>query len=142
MIVKLIIIIVIIFIFYFSIFYVMEKFSGNYINTNEISPDYYNKLYSSIPYDIIVKNDNMNIYDYGNDELNIKFIKVFNINYKKEIKYIEGIEWIKGGSYDYQSIIKEFLNILNTYSTFRLKVYDDKFQIIKHNLNMNNLNRN
>ena len=37
------------------------------INTNEISPDYYNKLYSSIPYDIIVKKNIIIILYNGNN---------------------------------------------------------------------------
>jgi len=138
MIIKLIIILIFILIFYLSIFYVIEKFTGNYINTNEISPDYNKNLYSSLPYDIIVKYDNMNIYDYGNDELNIKFIKVFDIKFEKEIKYIEGIEWtpwVNDNSYPYSFIIREFISILNTNKEFRLKTFDDKFKIIKHSLN-------
>ena len=115
----------------------MESFNGNYINTNEISRDY-NKIYSSLPYDITIKYDNMNSFDYGNDELNMKFLKVFDINYKKEIKYIEGIEWMewnKDKSYNYLYIINDFINILNTNKEFRLKTYDDKFKVIKHILN-------
>jgi hypothetical protein len=138
MIVKLIIILFFIFIFYISVFYVIEKFKGNYINPNEISPYYNKNLYSSLPYDIIVKYDNMNIYDYGNDELNMKFIKVFHITYQKEIKYIEGIDWsswITDKSYSYIFIINELINVLNTNKEFRLKRFDDKFQIIKHSLN-------
>jgi hypothetical protein len=140
MIIKLIIILIFIFIFYMSIFYVIEKFKGNYINTNEISVEYNKNLYStsSIPYDIIVKYDNMNIYDYGNDELNMKFLKVFHITYQKEIKYIEGIEWtswINDNSYPYSFIIHEFIHVLNTNKEFRLKRFDDKFQIIRHTLN-------
>ena len=137
MIIKIIIILIIIFIFYLSLFTIIEKFSNNYINTNEISRDYNKNLYSSLPYDITVKYDNMNIYDYGNDELNIKFIKVFNTTYQKEIKYIEGIEWSNwmNNTYPYMSIINEFIYILNTNKEFRLKTHNDKFIIINHKLN-------
>lgn len=137
MIIKIIIILIIIFIFYLSLFTIIEKFSNNYMNTNEISRDYNKNLYSSLPYDITVKYDNMNIYDYGNDELNIKFIKVFNTTYQKEIKYIEGIEWSNwmNNTYPYMSIINEFIYILNTNKEFRLKTYNDKFIIINHKLN-------
>jgi hypothetical protein len=51
------------------------------------------EIKSSLPYDIILKNENSSFYDYGNDELNEKFIKIFDINQTKLIQIIEGFEW-------------------------------------------------
>jgi hypothetical protein len=93
MILKLILIIVLIMGLFYLIFTSIEKFSNkNYTNTEEI-PLEYNKIYSSLPYDIKIKNENSSFYDYGNDELNEKFIKAFNINQRNLIKMIEGVEW-------------------------------------------------
>lgn len=137
MIIKLIIIIIFIFVFYLAIFYVMEKFTDNYRNINEYPQDYNKSLRSSLPYDIIIKNEFTNTYDYGNDELNTKFIKVFDITYQKEIKYIEGVQWSpwnNNTSYPYIPIIREFITIVNTSHEFRLKNFDDNFEIVRHML--------
>lgn len=66
----------------------------NYINTNEYSWDRLD-INSSIPYDIIIKNDKNQFYDYGNDEIDEKLMKICNINSIKVIKIIEGIKWSK-----------------------------------------------
>jgi len=93
MILKLILIIILIIGLFYLIFTSIEKFSNkNYTNTEEI-PLEYNGIYSSLPYDIKIKNENSSFYDYGNDELNEKFIKAFNINQRNLIKMIEGVEW-------------------------------------------------
>lgn len=93
MILKIILILILIICMYIFLVYYLEKFS-NYTNTGTI-PLEYNQIYSSIPYDIIVKNENSSYYDYGNDELNERFIKMFNINQLDLIKNVEGIEWTK-----------------------------------------------
>lgn len=138
MILKLIIIIFLIIGLFYLLFLSVEKFSNkNYINSEEI-PLEYNQIYSSIPYDIKVKNENSSYYDYGNDELNEKFIKIFNINQNNLIKMIEGIEWTewKNVNEDPQiikygnRIIKEFEKKLN------IKINNNpNYLIIKNNIN-------
>ena len=81
MIINLIIVIAVIIIFVIFISYQIEAFADkNYTNTKEISPDYYS-YNSYLPYDIISKNKNDVIYDFGNDELNELFRKKFKIDY-------------------------------------------------------------
>jgi hypothetical protein len=90
---KILIILLILFIFYSIININIETFATKqYTNTN-IYPWERNNIISSIPYDIILKNNKNTYYDYGNDELDEKFNKVFNLNNEKIIKTIEGIEW-------------------------------------------------
>ena len=92
---KILIIILIILIFYYVININIETFATKqYTNTNEYSWDR-NNIKSSLPYDIILKNNKNTYYDYGNDELNEKFNKIFNIDNDKIIKTIEGMEWGK-----------------------------------------------
>lgn len=93
MILKLIIIIILICGLLYLLLLSLEKFTNKNFTNSEIIPLEYNQIYSCIPYDIKIKNENSSYYDYGNDELNEKFIKVFNINQKNLIKMIEGIEW-------------------------------------------------
>jgi|688.fasta_scaffold26969_3 hypothetical protein len=92
---KILIIILIILIFYYIININIETFATKqYTNTNEYSWER-NNIKSSLPYDIILKNNKNSYYDYGNDELDNKFNKIFNINNDKIIKTIEGMEWSK-----------------------------------------------
>jgi hypothetical protein len=146
MIINIIIITIVIIIFIIVINYQVEHFTDkdtNYINPNSLPPDY-NHIYSTLPYDIKAKNDSMNIYDYGNDELNEKFISIFDIDLPKQINIIEGIEWTKWMTVDE---IKYFTNLYNYYNNAiqlfnnKLKHKDLKlpndnndFKIIKHNL--------
>ena len=152
MIIKVIIITIVIIIFFVVVKYqVKEHFTDNdtntnYRNTNSL-PANYNQIYSTLPYDIVAKNDNMNIYDYGNDELDEKFIKIFDINLPKQINLIEGIEWSKWTNVDdinYFSNLHDYYN--NTIQLFNDKLKhedlklpndnnDDYFKVIKHNLN-------
>ena len=140
MILKLILIIFLITGLFYLLFVSVEKFSNkNYINTEEI-PLEYNKIYSSIPYDIKIKNENSSYYDYGNDELNEKFIKVFNINQKNLIKMVEGIEWTEwkiindDQHINYSNkIMKEFNKKINN-DIFKIKNNPD-YIIIKNNIN-------
>lgn len=140
MILKLILIIFLIIGLFYLLFVSVEKFSNkNYINTEEI-PLEYNKIYSSIPYDIKIKNENSSYYDYGNDELNEKFIKVFNINQKNLIKMVEGIEWTEwkiindDQHINYSNkIMKEFNKKINN-DIFKIKNNPD-YIIIKNNIN-------
>ena len=92
---KILIIILIILIFYYVININIETFATKqYTNINEYSWER-NNIKSSLPYDIILKNNKNTYYDYGNDELDDKFNKIFNIDNDKIIKTIEGIEWGK-----------------------------------------------
>lgn len=145
MILKSILILLLIIGFYIAIHYNIEKFNNpNYNNTNELSTNF-SKFRSCIPYDIKYKNDKSNFYDYGNDELNEKFKKIFKINYQKQIKYIEGNEWsnwisTKPPNNSYEYIIKDFKNILNNNS--ELKINDNKYEIINHKFNRYKYNLN
>jgi hypothetical protein len=90
---KILIIILILLIFYYVININIETFATKqYTNTNLYSWER-NNIMSSLPYDIIVKNNTY--YDYGNDELDEKFINIFNIDTDKIIKTIDGMEWGK-----------------------------------------------
>lgn len=91
---KIVIIIIIVVIFYYIVNINIEKFinNKNYTNTNEY-PWERNEIKSQLPYDIKLKNNKSKLYDYGNDELNEKFNKIFKIDNLKIIKIIEGIEW-------------------------------------------------
>jgi hypothetical protein len=93
MIIKLLIIILLIILFLLFITYQLEGFSNkNYTNTN-INKEFY--PYSQLPYDITVKDKTNNIYDFGNDELNELFNKLFKINFSKIVSLTEGINWSK-----------------------------------------------
>jgi hypothetical protein len=120
---KIIIIIIIIILFYIVISLNIETFISdkNYINNNEYSWER-NKIYSSLPYDITIKNDKNNYYDFGNDELEQKLADIFEINYIKVIKMIEGIKWSKW------KLSKESKNknLLNNYYNKFLVYFTDK----------------
>jgi len=142
MIIKLVIIIVIIVIFLIVVTKQIENFTDkNYINTN-INPPDYNKIYSSLPYDIKVKNENMVIYDYGNDELNDKFNIIFNINPSKQINLIEGInwsKWIDNNEINYLSLLGTYYN--NTINNFKEKLKDNSLKLPNNNDNFNIINQ-
>jgi hypothetical protein len=141
MILKLIIIIILIIGLFYLLFVSLENFSNkNYTNNNSI-PIEYNQIYSSIPYDIKIKNENSSYYDFGNDELNEKFIKGFDINQNNLIKIIEGNEWNEWinnieepllTKYS-NHIIKEFKKKLNN-NIFKIK-NNPNYKIIKYNIN-------
>lgn len=144
MILKLIIITILILSLFYLLHISLENFSNkNYLNT-EIIPLEYNQIYSSIPYDINIKNENSALYDYGNDELNEKFAKIFDINNDKLIKYAEGIEWTKW------ILVNEtnYSNKLDSYSNLIINEFNKKldnaelklknnpnFKLIKNKLN-------
>ena len=142
MLIKLLFIIIIIILFLFIITKQIEYFTDkNYINTNIIPPDY-NKIYSSLPYDIIVKNENMKIYDYGNDELNEKFIDIFNINENSQINFIEGINWSKWiniNNITYLSLLSIYYN--NTINYFNEKLNDNSLKLPNNNDNFFIINK-
>ena len=144
MILKLIIIMILILSLFYLLHISLENFSNkNYLNT-EIIPLEYNQIYSSIPYDIKIKNENSALYDYDNDELNEKFAKIFDINNDKLIKYAEGIEWTKW------ILVNEtnYSNKLDSYSNLIINEFNKKldnpelklknnpnFKLIKNKLN-------
>lgn len=144
MILKLIIITILILSLFYLLHISLENFSNkNYINT-EIIPLEYNQIYSSVPYDIKLKNENSAFYDYGNDELNEKFAKIFDINNDRLIKYAEGVEWTKW------ILVNEsnYSNKLDSYSNLIINEFNKKldnpelklknnpnFKLIKNKLN-------
>jgi hypothetical protein len=144
MILKLIIITILILSLFYLLHISLENFSNkNYINT-EIIPLEYNQIYSSIPYDIKLKNENSAFYDYGNDELNEKFAKIFDINNDKLIKYAEGVEWTKWklvNETNYSNKLDSYSNlIINEFNKNldnpQLKLKNNpNFKLIKNKLN-------
>ncbi len=140
---KLIIITSVIIIFVVFVKYQIEDFSDkNYTNTNIISPEY-SKIYSYLPYDIISKNKENSVYDFGNDELNEKLRKQFKINYAKVISLIEGFTWSKWLQineineserlYNYYINIIEDLN--KNLKNPEFMIDNVKYLIIQHHLN-------
>ena len=144
MILKLIIITILILSLFYLLHISLENFSNkNYINT-EIIPLEYNQIYSSVPYDIKLKNENSAFYDYGNDELNEKFAKIFDINNDKLIKYTEGVEWtnwILVNETNYSNKLDSYSNnIINEFNKKldnpELKLKNNpNFKLIKNKLN-------
>jgi hypothetical protein len=141
MILKLIIIIILIIGLFYFLYISLENFSNkNFTNTNNI-PIEYNQIYSSIPYNIKIKNENSLYYDYGYDELNEKFIKIFNINHKNLIKMIEGIDWTEWKNINDEYIISKYL--LRIMKEFGKKINNEilkiknnpDYNIIKYNVN-------
>ncbi len=153
---KIFLVVITIVIFYFILTYQIEKFnnndkntsvitsSTNYINTNEYDPNYF-KINSCVPFDIVLKNENSSYYDYGNDELNMKFEKVFNLTYNKQIAILDGIEWSKWNVYInnngsikryYNKILKKFIQEIETNPLFILpNRTNEKLRVILHTLN-------
>lgn len=137
---KIIVIIIIIIAFFFVIRYQVEKFSNkNYINDNRYNTKF-NKIYSCLPYDIKVKNDNLLIYDYGNDELNEKFSVLFDLNNTdKQIKIIEGIKWTNWNNPDDLSYISPLGTYYSTIITIIEKaVKNDIFNLPNPKDNIDN----
>lgn len=144
MIIKLIIITVVIISFVIIVTYQLkEPFENkNYTNINEISKDY-NNIFSYLPYDIISKNKNDMIFDFGNDELNELFRKKFLIDYKKIISLSEGINWSKWNQINEITLNNKLYNYyLNVIEDFHrtlkdecFKINNDKYDIIQHHLN-------
>jgi len=145
MILKLIILILSIIVFLIYINYQIESFScnKNYINTNINKFSYENPIKSSLPYDIIIKDKNNKMYDLGNDELNLIFKEIFNINLSKVISLVEGINWSKWNNINelnqtsrlynyYLNIIQDFKKSLNNSS---LIIDDIIYNIISKKLN-------
>ena len=136
---KILIIILILLIFYYIININIETFATKqYKNTNEYSWER-NNIKSSLPYDIIIKNNKNLYYDYGNDELDEKFNKIFYIDNEKIIKTIEGMQWSKwilASTSKNKKILdnyfNKFLMYFNTIITseyFDLPNNDDKYDI-------------
>lgn len=143
MIIKLIIIILVIILFIIFITYNLEEFSNkNYNNSNIIPCDFYNYK-SYIPYDIISKDKNDKIYDFGNDELNILFNKIYKIDFAKIISLTEGINWSKWNSITEMNYSSRLYNYyINTFEDFAkglrdksLKINGTNYEIISLNLN-------
>ena len=116
-----------------------NKDGKNYINNNEYSQDRFN-INSSIPYDIVIKNDKNKLYDFGNDEVNEKLIKICDIDNIKIIKMIEGIKWSKW--YKPNDYLNDYYNkfILFFRDIIEDEIFDlpndnninDKYQIYQH----------
>jgi hypothetical protein len=114
-----------------------------YINTNKYSWER-NRIYSTLPYDIILKNNNNIYYDYGNDELDEKFKIAFNINTDKIIKTIEGIKWDnwiiiekcwdKMKLANYYNIIMKYFKLIIEGDYFDLPNDKTKFEIKQQSL--------
>jgi len=150
--VKLLIVIIIIIVFFVVVSRQIENFTDkkNYINNNSIPIDYF-KISSSLPYDIKAKNEQFLFYDYGNDELNEKFISIFDIKLEKQINLIEGIEWSNWTSVNdvnsnpllstyYNNTIVHFKNKLND-DCLKLPNTNDNFKVINQSLNRYKVNK-
>lgn len=151
--IKLLIVIIIIIGFFLVVTTQIENFTDTkkIVNDYSITPDYY-KINSSLPYDITVKNENLLIYDFGNDELNSKFNVIFDIQLDKQINLIEGIEWNNWTSVDdinYLSLIGTYYN--NTIVHFKNKMKEDClklpnnneiFNVVKNTLNRYKIAKN
>jgi len=111
----------------------------NYINKNEYPIDRLD-INSSIPYDIIIKNDKNQLYDYGNDEINEKLAKICEIDNIKIIKMTEGIKWSKW--YKPNTYVNDYYNkfILFFKDIIEDEIFDlpddnnkdDKYDIYQH----------
>jgi len=140
---KLIIVTFIIIIFVVFVTYQIEDFSNKNYTNSEIIPKEYINFYSYLPYDIISKNKQNKIYDFGNDELNELFRQKFKINHSKVIALIEGLSWSKWSQinelnksrklYNYYMNVIEDLNIALKDPIF--KIENTSYIIIKHYLN-------
>lgn len=137
---KIIIIVIIVIIFYYIVNINIEKFisNKNYTNTNEYSWER-QEIKSQLPYDIKLKNNRSKLYDYGNDELNEKFNKIFKIDNLKIIQIIEGIEWNNkwiSGNYKYNNYYNNFLKFFKKIiMSNELDLPDEinnKFKILKN----------
>jgi hypothetical protein len=122
---KIIIIIIIIIAFFIIVRKQLENFTDmNYLNNNRYNTNF-NKLCSSLPYDIKAKNESSLIYDYGNDELNEKFSTIYDLNNpEKQIKIIEGVNWTIWKSPDDTSI----LSSLSTYYSRVITIFNNNLQ--------------
>ena len=140
---KILIIILILLIFYYIININIETFATKqYTNTNEYSWER-NNIYSSLPYDIILKNNKNLYYDYGNDELDEKFNKIFNIDNDKIIKTIEGMQWSKwilASTSKNKKILDNYFNKFLIY--FTNIITSDYFDLPNNTNNTNNTNNN
>ena len=143
MIIKLIIIILVTILFIIFITYNLEGFSNkNYTNSNIIPCDFYNYK-SYIPYDIKSKDKNDKIYDFGNDELNELFNKIYKIDLAKVISLTEGINWGKWNpiiEMNYSSRLYNYY--INTFEDFAkglrdksLKINNSSYEVISLNFN-------
>ena len=127
---KILIIILILLIFYYIININIETFATKqYTNTNLYSWER-NNIKSSLPYDIILTNNKNTYFDYGNDELDEKFNKIFNIDNEKIIKTIDGIEWgkwILSSTSKNKHILDNYFNKFMIY--FNMIITDEYFDL-------------
>lgn len=125
MILKILIIIIIIIIFYLIIKNNIDYFTNNYRNSNEF-PWERNDINSSIPYDIKLKNNNSNLYEYGNEEYEKKLKEIFNVSTNNTITVVESCEWTKWIKPNnsikqyYNNIYKYIYNKLNNNNLLKL----------------------
>jgi len=119
-----------------------------YTNKNEYSMKRFDVINSSIPYDIVLKNDKNKLYDYGNDEINEKLNKICEIDHIKIIKMVEGIKWSKWYKPNtylndyYNKFILFFMDIIQD-EIFDLPDYQkDKYEIYQHKFMKYKFNKN
>jgi hypothetical protein len=93
---------------------------------------------SKLPYDLVVVNNQNNLYDFGNDEIEGKLSELLNITNDKIIKNIDGIEW---GNWIYDNNMKLFYNNILIYlknifnhPIFKLPNDNNNLNIIKQSL--------
>jgi hypothetical protein len=134
---KLLIIILLIIIFYLIINVNIECFTGkkNYTNINEYPMS--RIIQSKLPYDLIMVNNNNNLYDFGNDEIDKKLSELLNISNDKIIKNIDGIEWenwINNDKHIFYNQILIYLKYIIQHPIFTLPNDKNNFNIIKHSL--------
>jgi hypothetical protein len=139
---KILIIFIILFIFYYIINLNIETFATKqYTNTNKYSWDRNNIIKSSLPYDIVLKNNKNSYYDFGNDELDEKFNKIFNIDNDKIIKTIEGMDWnnkwIKPSNSNNKYILDNYFNKFMMY--FNLIINNEYFDLANDKNNKFNI---
>ena len=118
MILKILIIVIIIIIFYLIINNNFDYFTNNSRNSNEY-PWERNDINSTIPYDIKLKNNKSNLYEYGNEEYEKKLKDIFDISTNNTITIVESCEWTnwikpnKSIKQYYHNIYKYIYNKIN-----------------------------
>ena len=132
MILKILIIVIIIIIFYLIINNNIDYFTNNYRNSNEY-PWERNDINSTIPYDIKLKNNKSNLYEYGNEEYEKKLKDIFNVSTNNTITAVESSEWSKWTKPD--KSIKQYYN--NIYKYIYNKINNNVLLKLPNDINNN-----